>query len=158
ARGLLVRPLHEAVTGGAKPALLAIVAAVVLLLVIASVNVTNLLLARGAERSAEFAMRLALGATRGRRVRQLVSASDLLALARGGLGLVVAGAGVRALLLMSPPGLPRADAIRLDPPTFVFAFMLTALVGLVMGVAPALASLRAGATGGIRPGSPRHTT
>src|SRR5262249_12417133 len=154
AQGLLVRPLHEAVTGGAKPALFVILAAVALLLVIASVNVTNLLLARGAERSAEFAMRLALGAGPGRLIRQLVTESVLLALVGGGLGLGVAAAEVRALILVSPPGLPRAAAIRLDAPAFVFAFLLTALVGLVVGIAPALESLRADATGWIRRGSP----
>ncbi|HET9276122.1 MAG TPA: ABC transporter permease, partial [Gemmatimonadales bacterium] len=150
-RGLLVRPLHETVTRSARPALVAIAAGVALLLAIASVNVANLLLARGAQRRAEVAMRLALGASRGRLLRQLLTESVVLAALGGALGLSLAPLGVRALVAASPPGLSRVDAIRLDAPVFLFAAVLTSLVGLLVGLAPALGALRAGS------GS-RHTT
>jgi putative ABC transport system permease protein len=150
-QGLLVRPLHETITRSARPALLAIVAGVALLLAIASVNVANLLLARGAQRRPEFAMRIALGAGRGRLLRQLVTESVVLAALGGALGLGLAPLGIRALVAASPLELPRADAIRLDPPVFLFAAALTSLVGLLVGLAPALGALRAGS-------GARHTT
>src|SRR6185312_1582926 len=107
------------------PSLYAIMGAVLLLLIIACVNVTNLLLARGAQRRAEFAMRVALGASRGRLLRQLLVESVLIALVGGMLGLVVAQAGVGALVALSPPGLPRVNAIRIDTRVFAFALVVT---------------------------------
>jgi len=104
--------------------------------------VTNLLLARGAQRRGEFAMRAALGAGRARLIRQLLTETLLLALLGGGLGLLVAQLGVRALLVLSPPGLPRVDSIGLDGTVFAFALAITTLVGLVIGVVPALHASR----------------
>jgi putative ABC transport system permease protein len=155
--GLLVRPLQETIAAGARPALLAIVAAVSFLLAIAAVNVANLLLARGAQRRAEFALRLALGASRPRFLRQLLTESVVLALLGGVLGLGVAQLGVRALVAVSPPGLPRVNAIRLNAPVFGFAAALTALVGILVGLAPALGALRAGVGQGLQGGSRRAT-
>jgi putative ABC transport system permease protein len=140
--GLAIESLRTSVTRGVRPALLAVLAAVALLLVIAGVNVTNLLLARGAERNEELAMRAALGAARRRLVRQLLTESVALAVLGGGLGLVVAAAGVRALVALAPAGLPRASAIQLDAPAFVAAAALTTLVGLGAGLAPALQGAR----------------
>src|SRR5947207_8049529 len=117
--GLLARPLRDDVTAAVRPALLAIVGAVVVLLAIACVNVTNLLLARGAQRRGELAMRIALGAGRGRLLRQLLTESVVMAIIGGTCGLVVAQIGVRALVALSPPGLPRIDAIGLDGSVFV---------------------------------------
>ena len=151
AQGLLVRPLQESVTRGARPALLAITASVALLLAIACVNVANLLLARSARRRPEFAMRIALGAGRRRLLRQLVTESVVLAALGGGLGLALAPLGIRALVAASPPELPRVEAIRLDAPVFLFAAALTSLIGLLVGLAPALGALRAG-------GGSRHAT
>jgi putative ABC transport system permease protein len=146
--GLLLTALRDEVTASVRPALLAVVAAVVLLLAITVVNVTNLLLARGAQRRGEFAMRAALGAGRARLVRQLLTESLLLAVLGGVLGLVVAEAGVRALVALSPAGLPRLGAIRVDAAVLAFAFALSALVGIGVGIAPALQAstpaLRAG--------------
>jgi putative ABC transport system permease protein len=138
ASGLLVNSLQAEVTGGVKPALLAVAGAVFLVLVIAGVNVTNLLLARGAERRGEFAMRAALGAARPRLVRQMLSESLLLAFLGGAVGMMIAKVGIRVLVAISPPNLPRIDMIRLDSPVFAFGFGITALLGLIVGLLPAL--------------------
>ena len=116
----------------------AVLGAVALLLLIACVNVTNLLLARGAQRRGEYAMRAALGAGRSRLIRQLLTESVLLALIGGALGIVAAEFGVRALAALSPPGLPRVDAITVNGAVFAFAFAITTVIGLLVGLVPAL--------------------
>jgi len=109
-RGLVVNPLKEDVVAAVRPALLAVLGAVALMLIIASVNVTNLMLARGAQRSGEFAVRAALGAGRGRMVRHLLTESLLLTTLGGGLGLIVAEFGVRMFVALAPSALPRNAA------------------------------------------------
>ncbi len=141
-RGLGMSPLQDDVTRGVRPALLAVLGAVGLLLLIACVNVTNLLLARGAQRRGELAMRTALGAGRGRLLRQLVTESLLLAALGGALGLAVARLGIRAMVLFSPEHLPRVAAVRLDGAVFAFALALTTLTGLAVGLLPALRGSR----------------
>jgi putative ABC transport system permease protein len=141
--GLIVDSLQADVVRSVKPALLAVLGAVALLLAIACVNVTSLLLARGALRQGEFAMRAALGASRGRLIRQSITETLLLAVAGGALGVAIAEAGVRALVALSPPGLPRVDAIALNGPALLFAFLLSAAVGLAAGTMPALQAPRA---------------
>src|SRR5262249_34875790 len=136
--GFIVNPLQADVTRGVRPALLAVFGAVVLLLVIAGVNVTNLLLARGAGRRGEVAMRAALGASRGRMVRQLITESVLLAVIGGIVGIAVAALGVRALVALSPPGLPRVSAIGVDAPVLAFAVAVTTLIGVAIGLVPAI--------------------
>jgi len=134
----VIASLQDEVTRSIKPALVAIVGAVALLLVIAGVNVTNLLLARGAQRRSEFAVRAALGAGRGQLIRQVLIESLLLAFVGGAVGLVLAAFGVDALKALSPPGLPRAGAIGLDRTIFLFALGGSALVGVLVGLIPAL--------------------
>ena len=141
-QGFVTRSLQDEVTRGIRPALVAIAAAVLLVLGTACANVTNLLLARGARRRGELAMRAALGAGRSRLVRQLVTESVLLAVAGGAAGIAVAEAGVRLLVSLSPPGLPRVGAIRVDAVALGFAFAVSALVGLVVSAAPALQASR----------------
>ncbi|HEX7288511.1 MAG TPA: ABC transporter permease [Candidatus Angelobacter sp.] len=135
--GLIVNSLQLEVTRGVRPALLAIIGAVFLLLLIACVNVTNLLLARGAQRRREFAMRTALGASRGRLVRQLFTESLLLAFIGGAVGMAMAHFGLRGLVALSPPELPRVNAIHLDGTVLAFALVATTMIGLIVGLAPA---------------------
>jgi putative ABC transport system permease protein len=140
--GLIVDSLQADMVRSVKPALLAVLGAVALLLIIACVNVTSLLLTRGAIRQGEFAMRMALGASRGRLVRQSITETLLLAIFGGVLGIAVAEAGVRLLIALSPPGLPRVDAIGLNGTVLAFAFVLSSLAGLAAGVMPAFQAPR----------------
>jgi len=154
-RGFIANSLQDDIARGVKPALFAVLGAVTLLLIITCVNVTNLLLARGAQRRGEFAMRTALGALPSRLIRQLVTESLLLAILGGACGMMVAGFGVRALVALSPPGLPRVNAIRFDAVVFAFAFAITALVGLAIGLIPALHSLWGDLSLGVQQSSRR---
>ena len=154
-RGFIVSSLQNDITGNVKPVLIAVIGAVLLVLLIACVNVTNLLLARGAQRRGEFAVRAALGAGRTRLIRQLLTESLLLALIGGAFGMVVAQAGTGALVALSPPGLPRVNAIHVDAAVFAFAFIATTIVGLVVGLIPALHVARGGLSEGLQQSSKR---
>ena len=136
--GFVANLLQDDIASGVKPALLAVLGAVLLVVVIACVNVTNLLLARSAQRRGEFAVRSALGAARPRLIRQLVTESLLLAILGAALGMLVAHFGVRGVVALSPPGLPRVNAIRVDGTAFAFALGITAFIGLMVGLIPAL--------------------
>jgi putative ABC transport system permease protein len=151
--GMVVNQLQEDITRGVKPALQAILGAVALVLLIACVNVTNLLLALNARRGNEFGMRVALGAGRMRIIRQLLTESLLLALIGGVLGLAVAEVGVRILVALSPPGLPRVGAIHLDAAVFCFALAITTTIGLVVGLLPAVQASRRDPQGSLQQNS-----
>ncbi|HEV8214402.1 MAG TPA: ABC transporter permease [Gemmatimonadaceae bacterium] len=155
--GFLVTSLQADVTRAIRPAMLAVLGAVCLVLMIACVNVTNLMLARGAQRRAELAMRIALGAGRGRLMRQLLTESVLLAAIGGVLGLVVARIGVRWLVALSPAELPRLSAIRVDATAFAFAALVTTIVGVVVGAIPAVHALRGDAASGLQTAGRRVT-
>lgn len=137
-KGTIVSALRADVSSSVRPALLAVIGAAIVLLVIACVNVTNLLLARGSQRRAEFAMRVALGAGRNRLLRQLLTESLVVALTGGVLGLAVAAIGVHALVALSPPGMPRVQAIGIHGPVFVFSFAVSTLIGIAVGLTPAI--------------------
>jgi putative ABC transport system permease protein len=152
-QGFIVNSLQDDVTRGVRPALLAVLGAVLLLLTIACVNVMNLLLARGAQRRGEFAMRAALGAGRMRMIRQLLTEGLVLASLGGALGMVVAENGVGVLVALSPAELPRVSAIGVDSAVFAFALGITALIGIVIGLIPALHAYRDDLRSGLRESS-----
>jgi putative ABC transport system permease protein len=151
--GMVVNRLQDDLTLAVKPALLAIVGAVALVLLIVCVNVTNLLLASGARRRSEFAMRAALGARRFRLVRQLLTESLLLAAIACALGMAVAEVGVCALVALSPPDLPRTGAIHVDGAVFAFALAITTIIGLMVGLLPAVQASRNDPQSGLQQNS-----
>jgi putative ABC transport system permease protein len=136
--GLLVESLQAAMTSAVRPALLAILGAVLLLLAIACVNVSNLFLARALARRAELAVRTALGAGRARLMRQLVTESLSVSLLGGVAGLGVAIVFAGALSSLAPAGLAGAGAFELDAFMFATALAVSTLVGVAAGLAPAL--------------------
>jgi predicted permease len=131
-------PLHEQITGKMKPALLVLMGAVGFVLLIACANVANLLLAKAASRQKEMAIRAALGASRRRVIRQVLTESSLLALLGGVLGVVLAYWGVQALSQWSGATLPRAGEIALDARVLVFSLLASVATGLLFGLIPAL--------------------
>jgi predicted permease len=136
--GAKLIPLKQWMVGGVRPWLLVLLASVGFVLLIACVNVANLLLARSTGRTREFAIRAALGATARHVVRQLLTESVVLALAGGACGLLLAEWGMRAALGVLPTALPRADEIGLDGRVLLFTLTISVLAGILFGLAPAL--------------------
>lgn len=128
-----VVPLQDALTGKARSPLLILLGAVGFLLLVACANVANLLLAQASARERELAIRSALGAGRGRLMRQFLTEAFLLALAGGGLGVLGAFLGVAGLVALAPANLPRLDSVAISIPVLVFAFVLATVVAAGLG-------------------------
>ena len=128
-----VTSLQYAVTGGARSPLLLLLGAVGFLLLVACANVANLLLAQASVRERELAIRSALGAARGRLIRQFLTEAFLLALAGGGLGVLGALGGVAGLIALAPPNLPRLDSVAISMPVLVFALLLSTAIAAGLG-------------------------
>jgi predicted permease len=161
--GINIVPLKQEIVGDVGGTLRFLWGAVGIVLLIACTNVANLLLARSAARSREFAIRAALGANRARVVRQLLTESVILALTGGIFGIIVAKLGVSLVLATVADSLPRTENIEVNVPALLFAFGVSLAVGILFGLAPALkgsradlqSSLKAGERGSVNRGSGR---
>ena len=157
----IVIPLQDSITGEARSPQLVLVGAVGFLLLVACANVANLPLAQASVRVRELAIRCALGAARGRLVRQFLTESFLLSLAGGGLGVLAARWGVAGLVALAPENLPRLDSVSISIPVLAFAFLLSSAVAVGLGAFTAIRATsgdpRKGfAEGGRGPASSRH--
>ena len=151
--GAIVVPVHEQAVGSVRPALLVLLGGVGVVLLMACVNLANMMLARSTARQKEMAIRAALGAGRWRLVRQTLVESVLLSLGGGLLALVVVQFAMRGLLAFAPPEIPRIDEVRPDLAMMVFTFGLALVTGVLIGLVPALAASRGRVQSSLRESS-----
>src|SRR3984885_3656230 len=147
-----IQPLQETLVGNVRPMLLVLLGAVILIVFIVSLNIANLLLARASGRQREMAVRLALGASRGRMVRQMLTESMLLSLIGGAAGIATAVGTLGLILRFVPANIPRLNEVRIDWVVLAFALLISILTGLVFGLAPALHSANGALSPAIREG------
>lgn len=150
--GVTFLPLHEYTVGEIRPVLLVLLAAVVIVLLIGCGNVANLLLARATARSKEISIRTALGASRSRLLRQLLTESCLLALVGGVLGFLLAVLAVPSLLALSPPDIRQFKQIGINTGVLGFSFLTSVACGVLFGLLPALQSSRSRPNESLREG------
>ena len=151
--GMTFEPLQEHLIGSSRKPLLILMAAVACVLLIACVNVANLLLVRAASRQGEIVIRSALGAGRSRIVRQLLTESVVLALAGGAAGVALAWWATRALVKLAPAGVPRLEELGIDSTALLFAVGISLLTGVLFGLAPALQTSRTDLSAALREGT-----
>jgi predicted permease len=156
--GIVLTSLKQEIVGDVRGTVLLLFGAVILVLLIACANVANLLLARSTARAREFGIRVALGASRGRIVRQLLIESIVLSLAGGLLGIAVAGFALRALLAALPYSLPRSENIGIHWPVLLFTLLTSMVVGVLFGLVPALHSAKSDVQEALKKGSRGATT
>jgi predicted permease len=147
-----IQPLQETLVGKVRPMLLVLLGAVILIVFIVSLNIANLLLARASGRQQEMAVRLALGASRGRMVRQMLTESLLLSLIGGAAGIATAVGTLGFILRFVPSNVPRLNEVRIDWVVLAFALLISILTGLLFGLAPALHSTNGAFAAAIREG------
>jgi predicted permease len=147
-----IQSLQETLVGKTRPMLLVLLGAVILIVFIVSLNIANLLLARASGRQQEMAVRSALGASRGRLVRQMLIESMLLSLMGGVAGIATAVGTLGFILRFVPSNVPRLSEVRIDWVVLAFALLISILTGLVFGLAPALHSAKGALTSAIREG------
>jgi len=153
-----VAPLLDDLVGPVRPVLQALLGAVIMVLLIACANVASMLLARGAARQRELAIRSALGSGRMRIVRQLLTESVLLGMTGGGLGVLLAAWGVDGLVALAPRTIPRLDEVRLDGTVLVFALAVSIASGVLAGLVPAIQSSRPDVVEALKNGSASITS
>jgi len=147
-----IQSLQETLVGKVRPMLLVLLGAVILIFFIVSLNIANLLLARASGRQQEMALRLALGASRGRMVRQMLTESMLLSLIGGAAGIATAVGTLGFILRFVPSNVPRLNEVRIDWVVLAFALLISILTGLAFGLAPALHSAKGALSSAIREG------
>ncbi|MGB2901064.1 MAG: ABC transporter permease [Candidatus Acidiferrum sp.] len=148
-----IQPLQDALVGNVRPQLLVLMAAVVLVVLIASVNIANLLLARASGRQREMAMRMTLGAARSRMVRQMLTEALVLSFISGVAGVLAAKLTLSFILRFVPASVPRLAEVGVDRTVLLFALLISIFTGIIFGLAPAFQAMKADMTAAIREGA-----
>jgi putative ABC transport system permease protein len=150
---IVIEPLQRSLVGDVRPMMLVLMGTVFMIILIASVNIANLLLARASGRQQEIALRLTLGSSRSRMVRQLLTETLLLSLLGGIAGVTTATMALSSILRLLPHGIPRLSEVHVDWVVLLFALLISVLTGFLFGLAPALQSTRPDVFAAIREGA-----